>query len=144
MLEEIAAFEVTVSVSPKNHVCSRDCKHVALELDAVKALFLNVFALLLAGCRRKHAMHGGDEKSRRSACWVKHRICGLNINELTHKVADVLWREYDAECLAVPAGIAHKLAVKATYEVFRSLLVLDAFENVFVKEVRVVVQRGHP
>ena len=141
LAQKIAAFEIAVAVLAQNHVRSGDGKHVALKLEAVKLLLLDVLLLRIRIRQSQHPVHGGNQKSCRSARRVEYGIVRLNIHQLAHQIADVTGRQNDAQRLPVAAGIAHELAVEAADEVLAGLLVLDIAEHVLVQELRVELQR---
>ena len=69
----------------------------------MKLLLLDVLLLRIRISHHQHAVHGGNQKSRRSARRVEHDIAWLNIHQLAHQVADVTRRQNDAERLSIAA-----------------------------------------
>ena len=103
LAQKIATFEIAVAILAQNHVRCGDGKHVALKLEAMKLLLLDVLLLRIRISHHQHSVHGRNQKSCRSARRVEHGIVRLNIHQLAHQIADVTGRQNDAERLSIAA-----------------------------------------
>ena len=142
LTQEIAAFQIAVAVLAKNHIRSGDSEHVALQLEPVQLLLLDIALLGVRVSQRQHAVHRRNQESGRSACRVEHGVVCLDVHQIAHQVADMARREHDAQRLPVTARIAHELAVEPTDEVLAGLLILDVLEHVLIQELGIELQRG--
>ena len=78
------------------HVRTRQCVNLAVELDAIELFGLNLAGLLRlhTASLANHVCHGLHKETAGTACGVQNAIIHVHFENLVHEARDVFRREY--------------------------------------------------
>ena len=133
LTQKVFTFDIAVTIIPEDHIGCSNSKHIALEFKSVQLFLLDILSLILICARLfKHVMHRCNKESCGTTTGIKYNICSLNIQKVTEQITDMARRENNSQRLTITAGIAHKLAIESSNEIFTGTAILYVVKNILL------------